>query len=125
MGPIDTQFDEMKQKYPAAALHKLGDGSAVITVPGVRLPNGWNKREVTVYFVSPVGYPVARPDCFWTDGDLRLQNGGVPKNTGTQPLPGINVPTLWFSWHAASWNANSDNLRTYLRLIENRLSRPE
>lgn len=67
---------------------------------------------------------MSRPDCFWVDGDLRLQNGDVPKNSGTQPLPGVSASTLWFSWHAASWNPNTDDLRTYLRLIENRLSRP-
>lgn len=125
MGPVEIQFVDFQRKYPGAALQKLPDGAALITVPGVQLSGGWNKPAVTIYFVAPVGYPMARPDCFWVESDLRLQNGGTPKNTGSQPVPGVSAPTLWFSWHPASWNPNSDDLRTYMRLIENRLSQPQ
>jgi Prokaryotic E2 family E len=126
MGPLEIQFESLKQQFPSASMNKLSDGSAVIVISGLQVPAGWNKPAVTVAFVAPVGYPAARPDCFWTDQDLRTVNGAVPKNTGTQPLPGGQPePRLWFSWHAASWNANSDNLKTYVRLIEDRLKRPE
>src|SRR5690349_20755721 len=114
MGPIDIQFEQLRQKYPGATLQPLPDGSAIIRIPNIPLnAERWNNNSTTVYFVAPVGYPAAKPDCFWTDADLRLRNGNSPKNTGNQPLPpGIAAPTLWFSWHAASWNANSDSLRT-------------
>jgi hypothetical protein len=126
MGPLDIQFEELQQKYPQATLQRLADGSALITIPDLPLINqGWNKQSTTVHFVTPVGYPAAKPDCFWTDADLRLSNGGPPKNTGNQLPPNTAGPKLWFSWHATTWNVNSDNLRTYLRVIEDRLARTE
>jgi hypothetical protein len=126
MGPLNVQFAEFQQKYPRATLQQLPDGSAVITIPDIPLNiQRWSKNSTAVHFVAPVGYPAAKPDCFWTDADLRLRDGNIPKNTGNQPLPGSGAPTLWFSWHASSWNANSDNLRTYLRMIQDRLARSE
>ena len=126
MGPLDLQFEKLKQEFSTASMTRLPDGSAVITVSSLRLPAGWNKSSVAISFVAPVGYPAARPDCFWADADLRTAMGSVPKNTGNQPLPGgLPEPRLWFSWHAASWNPNNDNLKTYVRLIEDRLKRPE
>ena len=126
MGPVNVQFEQLRQKYPHATLHERSDGSAVIRIPDMPLNNQkWNKNSTTIYFVAPVGYPAAKPDCFWTDADLRLASGNPPKNTGNQPLPGMEVPTLWFSWHPSSWNATSDDLRTYLRVIVDRLARPE
>jgi hypothetical protein len=127
MGPADVQFEQLKQKHPRATLRRNPDGTAIVEVPDVEVrPTGaWNKSQTTVRFVVPIGYPAAKPDCFWTDPDLRLSNGQLPKNTGQQPLPHSNFPTLWFSWHASAWNPNNDSLRTYLRLIQDRLSRPE
>jgi Prokaryotic E2 family E len=126
MGPVTIQFEQFRQKYPAATLQERPDGSAVISVPEIPIDDQrWSKSWTTVHFVAPVGYPAAKPDCFWTDGDLRLKNGTMPQNAGNQPLPGITQPTLWFSWHAASWNVNIDNLRTYLRVIEDRLARAQ
>lgn len=127
MSPLEIQFEDLKLKYPQATLQRNPDGSAIISIPNIPLkPAGqWNNEATTVRFVAPVGYPAAKPDCFWTDADVRLRNGNIPKNTGQQPLAHSSVPTLWFSWHAASWNVNSDNLRTYLRVIEDRLARAE
>jgi hypothetical protein len=126
MGPLNDQFEQLRRKYPHSTLQQLPDGSAIITAPDIPLDDQkWNKQSTTVYFLAPVGYPTAKPDCFWTDADLRLRNGSPPKNTGNQPPPRIGVPTLWFSWHASKWNPNSDNLRTYLRMIEDRLAQSE
>lgn len=126
MGPLDTHFESLQKQYPSASMDKLPDGSAIISISGFPIAPGWNKGSVTITFVAPVGYPAARPDCFWTDADLRTATGNVPKNTGNQPAPGGRTgPHLWFSWHPGSWNANNDNLKTYVRIIEDRLKRPE
>src|ERR1700730_16762743 len=119
MGPLDIQFEKLQSKHPLATLQRNPDGSAIVTIPDIPLYNkGWSKSATTIRFVVPVGYPAAKPDCFWADADLRLSDGSVPKNTGQQPLPNFNQPMLWFSWHSSSWNVNNDDLRTYLRLIE-------
>jgi hypothetical protein len=65
---------------------------------------------------------MSKLDCFWTDPDLRVGAGGVPQNSGQNPIPEVGTPQLWFSWHTQSWNPNVDSLLTYFRVIERRLA---
>jgi hypothetical protein len=122
---INIHLQRLQEKYPGASVHPLGNGTTLVIVPGVTLPAGWNRGTTTAYFLAPVGYPMAQPDCFWVDGELRLQNGGMPKNSGQQALPSTGQPALWFSWHPNGWNANKDDFRAYSKIIQDRLSRPE
>jgi hypothetical protein len=118
---IQRHFEALLGKHQGATLTRNPDGSAAVTVPGIKLPAGWNRLEVTVAFVAPAGYPQAAPDCFWTEPDLALAHGGLPKNTGQNHVTGISPAWLWFSWHPSVWNSNSDNLETYLKVIFQRL----
>jgi hypothetical protein len=124
MTPIEQQFEVLRSYATQATLQRLPDGSHLITVPAYELPDGWSKPSVAVKFIAPVGFPLARPDCFWTDADLRLKTGVAPMNTGPNQLPHSAGPHLWFSWHVASWNPNNDNLLTYLYVIKRRLHDP-
>ena len=124
MTPLEQQFEVLRSDRIGTSLQKLPDGSHLVIVPDVMLPTGWSKSTVVVKFVAPVGYPLARPDCFWTDCDLRLSNGNVPQNTGQNPIPHIGAGHLWFSWHVSSWNPNFDSLLTYLNVIKRRLQNP-
>lgn len=122
LGPVDTQLAALRQAYAGASARQLPDGTIMITVPDVELPEGWNQPATAVRFLVPVGYPMARPDCFWTDAGLRLANGGIPQNaSGPQQVPHVPEPGFWFSWHLAAWNPATDSLLTYLRVIQNRL----
>lgn len=122
MAIIERQFEELQKRFPAAALSMQGNGTGVVTIPGVALPPGWNAAETDVAFVLPAGYPQAQPDCFWTSPTLRLETGGPAQNTGQQAVPGIPQDWVWFSWHPATWNANTDTMETYLNVIRRRLS---
>jgi hypothetical protein len=124
MTPVEEQFEILRGYENGAVLQKLPDGSHLITIGGVKLPSGWSKAFVGVKFLAPVGYPFSKPDCFWTDPDLRLANGNPPMNTGSNPIPHVNSGGLWFSWHVASWNPNFDNLLTYWYVIKRRLCDP-
>ncbi|HMV09289.1 MAG TPA: E2/UBC family protein [Cyclobacteriaceae bacterium] len=121
MTPIERQFEQLRVLWPEAAITGLADGSYLITVPSVELPPGWNKARTDVVFIAPVGYPLAKPDCFWTDFDLRLANGGLPQNSQQNQIPHLSDQRWWFSWHLASWNPNTDNLMTYFNVIKCRL----
>jgi hypothetical protein len=124
MSVLETQLARLQKIFAGAELTPQANGSALITIPNVPLPPGlWNKPSTSVYFLAPVGYPMARPDCFWTDPDLRMSTGVPPQNTGQQIPPFDNQPKLWFSWHPSSWSANRDDLLTYMRLIQERLNR--
>jgi len=124
MTPVEEQFEILRSYENGAVIQKLPDGSHLIIIPGVKLPSGWSKSVADVKFLAPVGYPFSKPDCFWADPDLRLANGNPPMNTGSNPIPHVGSPNLWFSWHAARWNPNVDNLLTYWYVIKRRLSDP-
>jgi hypothetical protein len=117
---IEEQGAELTIKRPGATCVANPDGSCLVTVPNVLLPAGWTPSAITVRFIAPVGFPTAKPDCFWTDSNLRLDGGRVPQNTGQAQLPNGPNPLLWFSWHLQKWDPNTDSLLTYLRVIENR-----
>jgi len=125
MTPIEQQFEILRSSTAQPTLARLPDGSHLITIPAYELPDGWSKSRVDLKFIAPVGYPLARPDCFWADADLRLANGSLPMNTAPNPpLPYSPGSHLWFSWHVASWNPNNDNLLTYVYVIKRRLHDP-
>jgi hypothetical protein len=122
MTPVEEQFEVLRSYEPGALLQRLPDGSHLITVTCVKLRSGWSKPTVEVKFVAPVGFPFAKPDCFWADPDLRLANGNSPQNTGFNAIPHVPSSHLWFSWHVGAWNPNCDNLLTYWYVIKRRLS---
>ena len=124
MGPIDDQFLRLKQVYPGAVIERRGDGSALVKLPEFTLPPGWSKRNTSVLFVIPVGYPLAQPDTFWTDADLRLSHGGFPPNTDLNTRYGGGEQRLWLSYHPTTWHPSRDTLLTWAHLISQRLKSP-
>jgi len=119
---VDQHFERLRKRHGNAVIVANGDGSFTITVPDVPTGKGWNREKVTVAFVAPAGYPLAAPDCFWTEPGLALEHGGPPQNTGQNPGPNIGNGWLWFSWHPSTWNANHSNMETYLNVIRRRFA---
>lgn len=119
MDQIEVQYQKLKGSYPTAELQRRDDGTAVISIPDFALPSGWNVAATTVYILVPVGYPHAKLDSFWADGNLRLANNGMPANTGNNNTVGEGK--LWFSYHTSHWNPNLDTLLTYANVIKQRL----
>ncbi|CDX44967.1 conserved hypothetical protein [Mesorhizobium sp. ORS 3359] len=121
MSIIERHFEAFVGRYAGVTMEPQAGGTVVVSVPAVALPPGWNRTAVAVKFILPAGYPQAAPDCFWTEPALALEHGGAPQNTGQQAAPGIPPGWLWFSWHPATWQPNSDNMFTYLNVIRRRL----
>jgi hypothetical protein len=123
---VQQQFEVLAQAEPGAELREGPDGGALVGIPAVSTEpaSRWSKGQVKVWFIAPLGYPQSKPDCFWADGELRLAGGGLPSNTQLQPVPGLDGQWLWFSWHVSSWNPQSDDLQTYVRVIRRRLKEP-
>ena len=119
LGPVDLHMEALRRVVPGASSTMLADHTVLITLPDVPLPPGWNRDFTTVWFVAPVGYPGARPDCFWTLAELGLQDGRPPQNSNVQPAPWADA-TRWFSWHLQTWNPAGDSLVTFLRVIQDR-----
>lgn len=121
MDTVELHFQRLHERYENATLTRRPDGTALVTVPAFRVPTGWNAESVAVYFIAPVGYPAARPDCFWTAPDLRLASGMMPTNAQMNANHGGPEQLLWFSYHPTAWNPLKDDLVTYLQIIGTRL----
>jgi hypothetical protein len=113
-------WGQLTASYPGATIIDGADGTSVVVLPVVRLPPGWSVPTTPVWFVLPVGYPAAQPDCFWADPELRLANGALPDNSGSQVVPIVQVQALWFSWHLTGWRPSHDDVTTYARFISRR-----
>lgn len=118
---LKEQHDQLRAEYSDAQVTELPDGSSLVKIPSVALPDGWLRDTTSVVFVAPKGYPFAQPDCFWADPELKLKNGAMPQGTGQNPCPD-GLPHLWFSWHVSGWNPNMDTFLTYLRVIKRRFA---
>ena len=122
---VATHLEALRRDHPDAEATVLPDQTVLVRVPNVRLPNGWSRAETEVCFIVPPMYPVAPPDCFWAELGLRLANGALPQASNeSTPIPHIpNGQRLWFSWHVQAWNPLTASLRTYVRVVEDRLKR--
>ena len=58
----EEQGVELEKKYPGTTCVRMPDGSYLVTVPNVVLPEGWTPHTTTVRFIAPVGFPASRPD---------------------------------------------------------------
>lgn len=112
-----SEWEQLTRRFPGTATADGADGTSLISVPDVPLPAGWSARTGTVWFLVPVGYPAAQPDCFWSDHGLRLAAGGMPTNSAAQSLPVLGGPALWFSWHLTAWRPSHDNVSTFTRFV--------
>ena len=123
MTPIEQQLQLLKTICAGATLTRLPSGAHLVTMPDVKMPQGWNRQIVTILFVAPPAYPAAQPDCFWVEPTgVRLENGATPQNTNDSNLiPEVGQRGTWFSWHLQHWNPNSDSLVTYFNVIMQRL----
>jgi hypothetical protein len=125
ISPItERQFERVRSRYPAAQISPLPSGSALVTIPAIRLPPGWSAAETTIHFIVPTGYPGPAPDCFWADASLLLASMAAPQASNIQAIPESNIQARWFSWHVVdtqnNWNPNRDDLMTYVAIVLDR-----
>lgn len=122
-GPTDGQIEQLQEQFPHATEQKLPDGSAVVMIPSFPLASGWSQTATATCFIVPVGYPIAKPDCFYADRSLRLASGALPRNAREQPVPQLDGETwLWFSWHLVTWHVTRDSYLTFARVMEKRFA---
>jgi len=97
------------------------EGFANLIFHDYALPVGYSKAATDLLIKLPMSYPNGRPDMFWTDEDLILKDGRIPKNADVIETA---LGNKWrrFSWHPqGGWNPGADNLRTYLEFVDSGL----
>lgn len=121
-GILDMQLEQLRERSGEVHVRTMASGTTLVTVAGVRLPEGWSKLSANIRFLVPPGYPFAQLDCFWADADLHLANGAPPQNAVLNAIPETMDQGMWFSWHLASaWNPNRDTLSTWMNVVIDRL----
>lgn len=125
MGPLKVHLQRLRARHPDASIATLDGGGAVITVPDISLPHGWNRSSISVHIWAQPGYPYSKLDCFWADPDLRLASGAMPRASGHGNGPATLNSNVWFSWHTDHWNASRDDFNTWMASIRERLNKAE
>jgi len=98
------------------------EGWLYVLIRGYPMPRGYNLTTLELLLKLPVSYPNGRPDMFWTQADLLLQDGRVP--TSAESIePYLGRPWRRFSWHPQNWNPGADSLKTYLEFVDIGLSK--
>lgn len=137
IGAIHEGIERLRTRWPQSHYSPGRFGQYLIFVPGMTLPKGYIVASdkcpatiCTVLFIAPPGYPAAKPDHFFTDIELRLENAAFPK--GTHPTGSNNSPLKdwpqwegycqWWSWHLQMWDPNRSNLVNFVAAIRQRLN---
>lgn len=122
---VHEQMSDVWRRYPGARLTAINSHAVKwqVTLPNLALPTQpkfppyacYNKAETDLHILLPSGFPFAKPELFWTDGDLRCEHGGFPSYTD---------PFLRWMWEPANtlrwwirpsvWNPIRDTIYTYL-----------
>jgi hypothetical protein len=100
------------------------DGFANLVFRSYVLPASLSKPSSDILVKIPLSYPNGRPDMFWTDVDVLLKDGRVPRSAEAIESA---LGRQWrrFSWHPTTWNPGVNNILTYLEFVNDRLRRAE
>lgn len=115
---IDSQLAEVRVHYPETRMEAVPDGQRLLTVPNVGVGPGWTMTQATVRILVPTGFPHVKPDCFYTEAELRLANGDPASSTLQNVFGEVH---RWFSWHLQDWNPASGTLQKYVAFCWRRL----
>ncbi len=118
-----AEVEELRQESYAVDLIEA-EGWANIVFHSYPVPPGFSKRSTELLLKFPISYPNGRPDMFWTDQDLTLEGGRIPRNADSIETA-LEKPWRRFSWHPQNWNPGTDNLRTFLEFVNVRLAKAE
>ena len=98
------------------------NGLTKLIIQEYPLPDGYSTSTSDLLILIPPSYPNGKPDMFWVNTDVLLENGKVPKKA---EVIENHAGKDWrrFSWHLSKWNPGRDDLSTYLSFIDEGLRR--
>ena len=109
-------------------LEKLGfdvrlsnlDGFFCVVIAAYPLPRGYSQSSSDLLLRIPVSYPNGKPDMFWLEKDVTLEDGSIPEKADVIER---YLEKEWrrFSWHPKCWNPAIDTIETYLEFVNRRL----
>lgn len=84
-------------------------------------PEAYSPRSADILIIIPAGYPNAGLDMFWTYPDIKLVNGGWPTAAEYHKAYGDRTWQRW-SRHYHGWRAGVDDLRSFIRSMEQEIN---
>ena len=123
--PEDLRRDADALTERGFAFEYIEDGERIyMQFSNFPLPTGvYNMETTDLLIFTTTGYPCAGFDMFWTDPELALKDGTVPRQADSiESYLGRN----WrrFSYHPNNdipWNPADDNVGTYVEYVRQRL----
>ena len=85
--------------------------------------NLYNQEKTDLLIFTTPHYPNAGFDMFWTDIDLRLKNGNIPKQAEHVEVL-LGKSRRRFSYHPyqkTPWNPADDNIESFVGYVQQRL----
>jgi len=112
-------IDELRKSYEIEVSESSNE--ICIVFKNYPLPTAvWNVDKTDLLILANSAYPNAKMDMFWVTPGLTLKDGKVPQSGDViETHCGKNWQR--FSWHPQSWNPVTDNLLTYLEVVNHRL----
>jgi hypothetical protein len=130
---IRKQMADVWRRYPDATLTALSNGMHRVTIPRLALPTPdqapafarYSKDATALHVMLPLGFPLVKPELFWTDADLRCEHGGYPYCTDPF-LRWYWEPENTLRWwiRPLTWNGYRDAIYNYLMFAKAHLWEP-
>jgi hypothetical protein len=120
-GELTIEIDELRQEGWAITVSEMPDGFVHVVLDQFDLPAGFTLKQSRLLMKIPQSYPNGKPDMFWLEEAIRLENGAVPESAGEVEN---NHGIAWrrFSWHPAKWVPGVDSVRSYIEFVRTRLN---
>jgi hypothetical protein len=118
---LDTDF--LKEKGYSYEL--LSHGAALhLILKGFQLPaQHYIPEKVDLLIEIPPAYPNAPLDMFWTNPEVKLLNGGVPKTTESRADYHGRTWQRWSRHYVTPWRPNVDGIKNFIRSIVTELQK--
>ncbi|MDA1278409.1 MAG: hypothetical protein O2960_30830 [Verrucomicrobia bacterium] len=110
----------------------IDEDNEFVVVSGVRLPPGYNTRQIDVLIELPDDYPFSPPGVadspVYLPPNLRFRGRALDDlhkfRTPCCETPGFG-PWAWFCYEDVQWSPENDNLIKFLEMIRADLTNPE
>lgn len=120
---VEEAAQELREEGFDVEIREEG-GVPMLLIHEYPLPPGWSQATTDLLLQLPKAFPNGKPDMFWTETGVTLDDGSAPKKA---EVTQTHLDKEWrrFSWHPQSWTPATDNIWTFLEFIDGRLRKAE
>jgi hypothetical protein len=106
---------DFKAKRVGADIH--------VVIANFPFPKAYAPSTANLLVILPAGYPNANLDMFRTVPDVKLVNGGWPKNADNRETHDGVSWQRWSRHFQSAWRQGIDNIRTFIASVKHELEK--